>query len=117
MARLIDADALKQTFQRWANVPEYNEAERHIIRAAMIAVDDCPTIGGWISVKDRLPKENEDVLLAFPMNMAVGFMKDGEWYVNSGCNSYVEVVEEAWDEPPLYWALLPEPPKEVNDAE
>ena len=62
MARLIDADALRQTFQRWANVPEYNEAERHIIRAAMIAVDDCPTIGGWISVKDRLPGKDGSYL-------------------------------------------------------
>ena len=44
MARLIDADTLKQTFQQWANVPEYNEAERNIIRAAIITVENAPTV-------------------------------------------------------------------------
>lgn len=69
----------------------------------------------WISVKDRLPSESKDVLLMFPMNMAVGFLKNGEWFVNSGCNWYTAVIEDDGDEPPTYWMPLPEPPKEDDD--
>ena len=42
--RTIDADALKETFQRWNKCKDYNSAERNIIRAAIIAVEDQPTI-------------------------------------------------------------------------
>lgn len=127
MARLIDADALRQTFQRWANVPEYNEAERHIIRAAMIAVDDCPTIGGWISVKDRLPSDNGCYLVyCMSYRNALAFI--------AGFSTCLENVDEynfegekrpGWfnydDEYGFYeidgvthWMPLPEPPKEDN---
>ena len=42
--RTIDADALKETFQRWNKCKDYNSAERNIIRAAIIAVEDQPTV-------------------------------------------------------------------------
>ena len=44
MARLIDADALEQTFRRWLAAKDYNEAERNIIRAAIIECQDAPTV-------------------------------------------------------------------------
>ena len=127
MARLIDADALKATFQKWANVPEYNEAERHIIRAAMIAVDDCPTIGGWISVKDRLPGEDGRYLVynMFYCNAVVTIASfstclenedeydfDGEkrpgWFSYDDEYGYYEINGVT------HWMPLPEPPKEDN---
>lgn len=57
MSRLIDADALKKIFKLWDSMPlyNYNEFERHIIRAAIIEVESAPTIdaepvrhGKWI---------------------------------------------------------------------
>ena len=75
---------------------------------------DLKAVSGWISVKDRLPKERQDVLLKFPSNMAVGFLVKGGWMVNSGGNWTTNVLE--YDEVPQYWMPLPEPPKEENDA-
>ena len=42
--RLSDVDALEQTFRRWLAAKDYNEAERHIIRAAIIECQHAPTI-------------------------------------------------------------------------
>ena len=88
MVRLIEANALKKTLEMWANVPDYNEAERHIIRAAIVAVEDCPTIDAapvvharWIPVdvdnayficslcKDKTTKWR----IAFPMEILNSF--------------------------------------------
>ena len=117
MARLIDADALKATFQKWANVPEYNEAERHIIRAAMIAVDDCPTIDGWISVKDRLPDEedyrscheNWDGCVIWTNGSDIGL----GWY-STITGDWADIYDCDIDDV-THWMPLPEPPKEDDD--
>jgi len=64
--RLIDADALAKVLNDFwlATSPrEHDDKETALERAAMCrGIDDCikhvhdsPTIGGWISVKDRLP--------------------------------------------------------------
>ena len=68
---------------------------------------------GWISVKDGLPKEMQDVLLKFPSNMAVGFYVKGGWMVYSGGDWATDICEN--DEVPQYWMPLPEAPKEVDD--
>ena len=125
MARLIDADALKHTFQRWTNVQDYNKAEQHIIRAAMIAVDDCPTVGGWISVKDRLPEKQipvlvhikpysdneEDYIEHVGMAYYTHSANGGFWAGTDG-NMYgaIGIIHE-----PTHWMPLPEPPKEDDD--
>ena len=54
--RAIDADALLQTFRRWEAVPDYNDAERHIIRFAIATVEESPTI-------DPKPKRESRALL------------------------------------------------------
>lgn len=63
----------------------------------------------WISVKDRLPENDDDVLLCFNTGvMVVGFRSnydelcahiDEEYYAN--CKTC-----------PTHWMPLPEPPKE-----
>ena len=42
--RLTDVDALEQTFRRWLAAKDYNEAERHIIRAAIGQCQHAPAI-------------------------------------------------------------------------
>lgn len=66
----------------------------------------------WISVEEKLPDENTDVLIQFKNNMGVGFYDDGDWAVNTGDGMYSEID---WnEEKPIAWMPLPEPyePKE-----
>lgn len=53
MARLIDADALKEDLTRFYD----NEV------TARELIDEQPTIGGWISVKARMPESQTRVLV------------------------------------------------------
>ena len=58
------------------------------------------TVQEWISVKDRLPEKNADVLI-YNIEEYVGtdfLTKDGKWFWN----------EEL---PPTHWMPLPQPPK------
>ena len=66
----------------------------------------------WISVKDKLPPENTDVLIWFKRNAAVGVIINCEWNVNSGDGWVTGVFED--DVQPTYWMPLPEPPKEEH---
>lgn len=107
--RLIDADCLKSEIQRRRK--RYKTLTG--VDMAML-VDDAPTVGGWISVKDRLPKVETEVLLVFPHNMAVGCINSrGYWKVNSGDDWYTFVADEETE--PTHWMPLPEPPKEVSE--
>lgn len=71
----------------------------------------------WIPCSERLPKEKQDVLLAFKHNMVVGFWEDilndgGQaWYANSG-NGWMTPTETVDDNGlPLAWMPLPKPYK------
>lgn len=64
----------------------------------------------WISVEDKMPDNNVDVLLQFPSNMGVGFYEDGDWAINTGDGIYSMVGYN--EEKPIAWMPLPEPYKE-----
>lgn len=60
---------------------------------------------GWISVKDRLPEEGEDVVIivrtGVPYWYHVAYLKHGRWMRDSGRCIYDAVT---------HWMPLPEPP-------
>ena len=39
----------------------------------------------WISVKERLPAENEIVLITDGNNRFIGILSDGAWSIDDGC--------------------------------
>ena len=74
------------------------------------------TVQEWISVKDRLPEMEANVLMYFApdKNMAAGFMCDVDedrtmWCAYTDGGFYTDCDFE-----PTHWMPLPEPPKE-ND--
>lgn len=103
MGRLIDADALLKKF---AHPPElmYTNVVMDEIRSA-------PTVGGWISVEDRLPEVGK-VVLAFGTRSATTGMFQGVsirndlWFWKGNTIKHVS-----------HWMPLPEAPKEENDNE
>lgn len=92
---LISRGALMEKF---AHPPElmYTNVVLDEIRSA-------PTVGGWISVKDRMPEELELVLAM-----------DETFYVHVNW-----IVEGKWIRPfhnrITYWMAIPKPPKEGDD--
>lgn len=99
--RLIDADVLKEDLTRFYD----NEV------TAKELIDEQPTIGGWISVKDRLPEINEPVLFTGKNDIGnrypaqKGYYSGDEWYTFGGL----------WDKPldrVTHWMPLPEPPED-----
>ena len=136
--RPIDADALMESIG-CADAVKYGNRDRAqqdtsystmMLYEIRNEIDAQPTVGGWISVKDRLPEDGEMVIVAIfghdvivqhegeTLEMAinrtlqhkrvtVGFLdEEGFWY---GADGYPMIVQ------PSYWMPLPEPPKEVDD--
>lgn len=97
--RLINADALREELlwckeqsgtcdDHWNDIVERLDAQ--------------PTIGGWISVKDRLPERYEPVLT---YDIVRGL----------NLNWLVTKTEWSWGYHICYWMPLPEPPKEEEE--
>ena len=110
MPRLIDADALIEWIDE--NVSE-NTPYALVIKAVVIyalkSKNVTPTVGGWVSVKERLPCIFEPVVMYCGQQFRVGFMN-----VMSGENiwQYFEYGRFRYLKDTDYWMPLPEPPKE-----
>ena len=104
--RLIDADAL------WHNMETadwYNNADRDEVAEPLVL--HSPTIGGWISVKDRLPDDASDVLAYYDDGtesriIPVNYYK-GCWY-DCVFNRAIDGLETGFIK---YWMLLPKAPE------
>ena len=130
--RLIDSDALKKSWsmgdncedcQQNARTCQYEQDFTRMDICEML--DEAPTVGGWISVKDRLPdirrvdylgeswNESDEVLVYVkdvPENFRhiyVAYISEGVWHSDDDgwFNNYTVI----------HWMPLPEPPKEGND--
>jgi len=99
--RLIDADALDNRVL----TTTYTEQNMWALNLLSEYIKEAPTVNGWISVKDRLPEKDEDVIIYGKYIGASGtaypemLITDIDEFVHSG---YV----------PIAWMPLPEPPKE-----
>ena len=129
--RLIDADALLSERMRsmYYHLPNGDTA------VPLIDIEHAPTIGGWISVKDRMPpelhstffklygtpkwrdamwrEESDHVLVAITFEdgsrfVTSGYTQDGKW--STGISKILQYTV-------THWMPLPEPPEVKQDEQ
>ena len=100
--RLIDADVLKQDLTRFYD-GEVTAKE---------LIDAQPTVGGWVSVEDRVPESNEIVLVYAYDENGDGYMAMAVRYPCGDWDSEDDYFNQMESEV-RYWMPLPTPP-EVN---
>ena len=71
--RLIDADALKREWKMGDVCETCDQDTRECANSYCFSrmdvcgmIDDAPTVNGWISVKDDLPKEHDSIFANHP---------------------------------------------------
>ena len=144
--RLIDADALKREWHMGEKCEECEQDARQcqnnvdFSRMDICAIlDDAPTVDlpdalraagwkeeGWISVKDKMPKMDHEVLV-YAVGKIDGFIGDSAYAI---CKRFIQHIlpsspgHEVWNTPWQYfhtdfeithWMPLPEPPKEEDE--
>lgn len=108
--RLIDGDKLYRRVKTECNpygnpCISFEDGNR-----VMKWIEDAPTVGGWISVKDRLPDADGLYITC-----------DGDGNVDASFyNEYPHLQDGSeshwfWHDDIVYWMDLPEPPKEEHD--
>lgn len=109
--RLIDADALKEKLGEGPVSRLDDPVTTQAIydwREFMTLINDAPTVRGWVSVKDRLPDETEDVIICYEWT---GF--SGTKYREVTVNDLREVKQIS--DRIIAWMPFPEPPKEDDN--
>lgn len=116
--RRIDADALTEWMIRELRaMPNgvFNDLNgRQAANLIGKAIDEAPTVGGWISVEDRLPMLIETVLFIGKdyygkwFGVKRGYFDGSLWHSDDFGTIYSTT-------PVTHWMPLPEPPKEVSE--
>lgn len=116
--RLIDADALDMAFTNLRfnqdmSLAHWGDRKDWCLHGHEVEklIHDAPTIGGWISVKDRLPARPPDVC---------DLLVRRQWYLVALESGTVLTLSYEFDEdrwqgvgsPVTHWMPLPEPPTE-----
>ncbi|MCN5787431.1 DUF550 domain-containing protein [Escherichia coli] len=94
---------LKINMERQWPEPKDGEPRLHIKERGNSPV----TPGGWISCSERMPAQDDWILI---------YSKHGEYMAGQVQGEYVELSDGtlSWLGNALYWMPLPEPPQEVN---
>lgn len=107
----------KLTFEQWLEQQHdkidvdcgcvSTEMLMHWIRVAYEAGNSPVTPDGWISCSERMPAQDDWILI---------YSKHGEYMAGQVQGEYVELSDGtlSWLGNALYWMPLPEPPQEVN---
>ena len=118
MARTIDADALYRRVKAECNPYGKPSIGWEDGQRMMQWIEQAPTIGGWISVKDRLPEYVGWYLVSLVNN------RNGHrWKTPVVCEYSLDVWHEKdlfsndVDATVTHWMYLPEPPEEVSGDE
>ena len=113
--RPIDADALMESIG-CADAVKYGNrdmAQQDTSYSTMMLyeikdeIDAQPTVGGWISVKDRLPEKNGRYLV-----YENGVVYSAEYEKNRPDSEWTDDYEGYLDMMVSHWMPLPEPPEE-----
>lgn len=111
--RLIDADAFDEVLQNAQTVCKKNGGNFRygVLSNVRANLAKMPTVCGWISVKDDLPKEfGEPCIVYNGSSVQYGdYFSNGEWYTPD-CYESDEIIGVT------HWMPLPEPPKEENSG-
>ncbi|WP_249546123.1 dATP/dGTP pyrophosphohydrolase domain-containing protein [Escherichia coli] len=96
-------DKLKINMERQWPEPKDGEPRLHIKEPGNSPV----TPDGWISCSERMPAQDDWILI---------YSKHGEYMAGQVQGEYVELSDGtlSWLGNALYWMPLPEPPQEVN---
>lgn len=127
--RLIDADALKESIRKALCIRSFKyllPSERIMINK----IDNAQTVGGWISVNDRLPEEHESIFYKLlgtskwskamwkqeseKVLVYVSF-PDGTGVVTTGGlhdSGWMTTISKLLPQTVTHWMPLPEPPQQ-----
>lgn len=90
------------------NGRQFNNLKGCFYEALKVAMRNYPvTPDGWISCSDRMPAQDDWILI---------YSKHGEYMAGQVQGEYVELSDGtlSWLGNALFWTPLPEPPQEVN---
>ena len=110
MPRLIDADALTGKILSTT----FTEKNMWALNLLLGLIEDAPTAGGWINVKDRIPENDRSYLTIGPrgvMRVAKAYIPAQVLKTYGGDPNYVLWTCESRFVSVTHWMPLPEPPK------
>lgn len=123
MSRMIDADALIETIENHPiSVPccdtvDIAKGKMQMLKQVLDDIRNSPTVGGWISVKERLPKSIANKVLVYVEHEdLVGYIGYGHYEKYKGVEMWYDLEHNEQFTKRGYavthWMPLPEPPKE-----
>ena len=95
--RLIDADVLLE---------QMKHRRDYVGRPSdpVCLVEDAPTVGGWVSVEDRLPDDTKQKIVFHKRGVSFAYFSGNYWWSSIGGRHSLDTV--------THWMPLPKPPKE-----
>ena len=116
--RLIDADAFDKVLEDAQIQCKRNGGNFRfgVLSTVRANLENAPTVSGWISVKDRMPEPNKDVLLAIYCEETDSYYQVIAWQTTSGDWDSNDEVFLQYDDEVTHWMPLPEPPEGSGES-